>query len=449
LDNGATWSQDMAISDVSFAKPLQPDANVQATFVGSYNHTSFSNDGNGSYAYQAWTDGRVSIDGSPQQDVFFDKIAPVPAFVVTTTDDHADGICDATDCTLREAIAAANAHVGEDRIEFAPGVTGVIQLGGALPSIVSNIEIAGPGARLLSVQRDASAGSIRIFNVTAASAFSTISGLTIADGSTSSSGGGISNAGTLFLAKVTIDNNHALNGGGIFNNFGTLTITGSTISGNSVSGILAGSGGGIFNSGGSVSISNSTISGNSAIGPGGNSDSAGGIITNVGSVVLANSTIAFNSGDIGGGIRNINGGTVRSRNTIIALNTSASGPDVNGPFLSDGFNLIGNDGGANASITSAGGDQIGTAQSPIDPLLESLQDNGGPTFTHALRGGSPAMDRGRSSGVSADQRGLLRTADLPYVTNATNGDGSDIGAFEFQSDVIFRDGLDPGQLPAG
>ncbi len=443
LDNGLTWGQDMPISDVIFPKPLQPDGNVSGTFVGTYNHTSFSNDGNGSYAYHTWTDGRVSIEGSPQQDVFFDKIAPVPAFAVTTTDDHDDGTCNAADCTLREAIVAANARAGDDRIVFAAGVTGAIQLGSALPSISSNIELAGPGANVLSVQRGAAASNIRIFNVTSGSTFSTISGLTIANGSNSGSGGGIANAGTLVLANITLADNHALNGGGIFNDFGTLTIVGSTISGNSVSGIFAGSGGGIFNSGGALTIIDSTISGNSAVGPGGTSDSGGGIITNVGSVVLANSTIAFNSGDIGGGICNVNGGTVRSRSTIIANNTSASGPDVNGPLLSEGFNLIGNDGGANASITPTIGDQIGTAQSPVDPLLDPLQDNGGSNFTHALRSGSPAIDKGRSSGVSVDQRGLLRTADLPYVTNAAGGDGSDIGSFEFQSDVIFRNGFEP------
>jgi hypothetical protein len=74
-DNGATWGSDMALSDVIFPKPLQPDTLVQPTRVGLFNRTAFSNDGNGDTAYHAWTDGRVLIGGSPQQDVFFDKIS--------------------------------------------------------------------------------------------------------------------------------------------------------------------------------------------------------------------------------------------------------------------------------------------------------------------------------------------------------------------------------------
>ena len=49
-----------------------------------------------------------------------------------------------------------------------------------------------------------------------------------------------------------------------------------------------------------------------------------------------------------------------------------------------------------ATITDNGGNLIGTAAAPIDPLLGPLADNGGPTLTHALLAGSPAINRGRS-----------------------------------------------------
>jgi hypothetical protein len=78
-DNGATWLPDMAVSDVIFPKPLQPDSNFQAVYAGFYDHAAFSDDGNGDVAYHAWTDGRVAINGSAQQDVFFDRISGVPA----------------------------------------------------------------------------------------------------------------------------------------------------------------------------------------------------------------------------------------------------------------------------------------------------------------------------------------------------------------------------------
>ena len=73
-DNGATWGSDMAVSDVIFPKPLQPDPNVRASYAGIYHRTAFSNDGSGTFAYHTWTDGRVLISGSPQEDVFFDKV---------------------------------------------------------------------------------------------------------------------------------------------------------------------------------------------------------------------------------------------------------------------------------------------------------------------------------------------------------------------------------------
>ena len=69
--------------------------------------------------------------------------------LVTTVDDHNDGVCDTTDCTLREAITAANANAGRI-ISFAPGVTGTIQLTATLPSLNSNMAIQVP-ARICSL----------------------------------------------------------------------------------------------------------------------------------------------------------------------------------------------------------------------------------------------------------------------------------------------------------
>src|SRR5216683_6473790 len=109
-----------------------------------------------------------------------------------------------------------------------------------------------------------------------------------------------------------------------------------------------------------------------------------------------------------------------------------------GTFTSQGYNLIGD--GTGATITPTTGDQIGTAGSPINPLLAPLQDNGGPTFTHALLPGSPAIDTGSAAtdpvsgtSITTDQRGLPRPVDDPAIANASGGDGSEIGAFEVQA----------------
>ncbi|WP_265594698.1 choice-of-anchor Q domain-containing protein [Haloferula sp. BvORR071] len=344
-----------------------------------------------------------------------------PPPLVLNTNDSGPG-------SLRTVIANACPN---SIITFAPNVRGAITLtSGELP-ITKNLTINGPGANLLSVQRGAAAGNFRIFNISPASITVTITGLTIADGKVpNGNGGGIANVASLVLGGVTLSGNTAQNGGGIHNDFGIVTISHSTLSGNSVSNaVFAGSGGAMFNSGGVVMIDHSTISGNSAIGPGGNSDSAGGIITNVGSVTLTNSTVTGNSGDIGGGIRGVNGGIVRAKSTLIALNTSPSGPDVNGPLTSDGFNLIGNAAGAVAA-PALSSDQIGVTPAALN--LGPLLDNGGPTKTHALLSNSVAVDKGHSNASFVDQRGLMQPLDLPGA-NAPGGDGADIGAFEYGS----------------
>src|SRR5206468_8512329 len=120
------------------------------------------------------------------------------AFVVNTTADTSDGSCDPLgtgsgnqDCTLREAINAANADFGAETITFnstvfaAPGPY-TINLGSVLPDITSDMTITGPGANVLTVKRN-TAANIRIFLANNANVF--ISGLTMNNGSFSDGGG--------------------------------------------------------------------------------------------------------------------------------------------------------------------------------------------------------------------------------------------------------------------
>ncbi|MCA9099889.1 MAG: hypothetical protein KDA63_01985, partial [Planctomycetales bacterium] len=88
--------------------------------------------------------------------------------------------------------------------------------------------------------------------------------------------------------------------------------------------------------------------------------------------------------------------------------------------------------GSGATVTDGGGNLIGTAEAPIDPLLGPLADNGGPTLTHALLPGSPAVDAGNpdfSSPPATDQRGYYRVID----GNGNHSPRIDIGAFEYLS----------------
>ena len=212
-------------------------------------------------------------------------------------------------------------------------------------------------------------------------------------------GGGISTyggklPGYVSVSNSTISGNSAFyGGGGISGGFSGLTIVNSTISGNATGDPDYGYGGGIAAS--SVMITNSTISGNSA------SYSGGGIASS-GHAVIANSTLSGNSASSGGGIYNAyQNSALEISNTI--LNAGPLGENIfnnGGTVTSHGYNVSSDTGGG---YLTAPGDQINT-----DPLLGPLQDNRGPTLTHMLLPGSPAIDAGDPNFTpppSRDQRG--------------------------------------------
>jgi hypothetical protein len=192
-----------------------------------------------------------------------------------------------------------------------------------------------------------------------------------------------------------------------------------------MSGNTAGVGGGGILAFGTVTLTNSTVSGNTAQFDG------GGIFAGNGGTIR-NSTIAFNTaaGD-GGGIFVFNG-TIDIGNSIVAKNTAGTSPDIGSSTVGTGYinagnNLIGINTGFEATFPT--GALIGTASTPVDPLLAPLANNGGATLTHALLTGSPAINAGNNalipSGVTEDQRGT----GFPRIVFTT----VDIGAFEVQS----------------
>ena len=236
------------------------------------------------------------------------------------------------------------------------------------------------------------------------------------------SAGGIYNRDTLSLIdSMVAGNSSGSSGSGIVNEGGIVTLISSTVSDNSVDN---GSGGGIFNGGifkdggivrGTTILTNSTVTANSSTIVG------GGILNVDGTLTLTNATIAGNSAGNGGGLYSEPSGTISLSNTMIAQNLDGKDCVVNSPVVSLGHNLD-SDGSCNLNGT---GDL-----SNVDPKLGPLTDNGGPTLTHALLIGSPAIDAGDpgtpGSGGTAceatDQRGIAR----PQRTRC------DIGAFELE-----------------
>jgi CSLREA domain-containing protein len=400
-------------------------------------------------------------------------------FTVTKTADTSDGNCDA-DCSLREAIVAADNSAGADTITLGSG-TFNLTLGSSeeiyddpntddLDILNNPVTIIGQGPDATIID---AGGRHRIFDI-AYGITVVISGVTIQNGdsggvaaesgvytgggiynqgnltlintvvisnNSNNSGGGIKNSGTLVIEKSRIVNNSSLDtpGAGIYND-DTLSLLDSTVSGNNTTD----TGGGLYNSlNATALITNSTFSDNIAQIDGGaiynaddttllltnstlsdNSATQGGAINNRGHLNLLNSTVADNTATAGGGIYNLDNGVivgvVTMTNMIVANNTGGDCQEDAGaaPVAPPyGFSSAGHNLDSDGSCNLTGtGDLPNTA-----PLLFPLSDNGGDTQTHAIPTTSPAYNAGDNAVCPAtDQRGVARPQE-----------GScDIGAYE-------------------
>ncbi|HSU82867.1 MAG TPA: CSLREA domain-containing protein [Thermoanaerobaculia bacterium] len=348
-------------------------------------------------------------------------------YIPNKTADTNDGACD-SDCSLREAITAANQNPGEDVILLHAGTYTLTASGPANGNlqIQGDTVLIGDGAGRTII--DGGAGGIFFIpnGVTVQ-----MQDVTLRNGRSPGAGGAIRNNGDLTLLRTILTGNSSVAGsvgsglGGAIVSDGTnpsLTIVDSTISNNTAQG----AGGGIA-AGGDVTLTNVTVSGNRTT-----ADLGGGVyfFTSIRGTVN-NSTIAGNTAAVkGGGIlvetALFIGVSPKVTNSIIAGNTAPAGPDCGGAIDSS-YNLIGK-GTDCAGPSAANHDKVGTAASPLDPKLGPLAGNGGPTPTLALLAGSPAIDAGNpsppGSGTGAceatDQRGARRPG----------GTTCDIGAFE-------------------
>ncbi len=219
-------------------------------------------------------------------------------------------------------------------------------------------------------------------------------------------GGGVYNGADLTLERVDLGHNRGGVGGGLMTySGGKLTVRESAVHDNV----------GLFQAGGlwldstEHSLTNVTVSGNSTTGY------AGGILVD-GPTALVNVTVANNQAVDGANLHNRSALTLT--NTLLAapVGSANCGQDgANGPLqpvTSNGHNLASDEA---CNLTTASDWQA------TDPLLGALADNGGPTLTHALGAGSPAIDQGDAAACPLiDQRGFARTV----------GAVCDIGALE-------------------
>jgi hypothetical protein len=284
----------------------------------------------------------------------------------------------------------------------------------------------------------------------------TLNSSTVRDNLANAVGGGIFNLGILGLNNSTVGPNNTAgdNGGGILNG-GDATLTDSTVLGNAATGVPPndGWGGGIFNAGpgtnfATLTLTNSTIGPNNSARLGGGIANGSGVLNRSGRLDATNSTISGNTASLqGGGIHN--SGPSGSPGEVVLLNVTiignrvsvggnGSGITTGGPFPGYGTTTLTNTivalnpngvdclTSVNGAVTSGGGNldsdgTCGAELSAADPLLGPLANNGGPTQTHALLLGSPAIDTGDNGACPAtDQRGYVR-----------NVGPCDIGAYEF------------------
>ncbi|GAB4581712.1 MAG: hypothetical protein Fur0022_44620 [Anaerolineales bacterium] len=363
------------------------------------------------------------------------------------------------DCSLREAIRAANINAavdacpagnGEDTISLPagnylltlPGTGEDQSLTGDL-DVTDNLIIQGAGKTVTVISGN---GIDRVFHILDSTE---IHDVTISNGdagtalgggiqvgntltiynsrirdNTAQAGGGVylSNTNANFTARDTriFNNTAALDGGGIYS-FGTVTLYTSLLEGN-----IASNGAGV-SSQNTVVILNSTFSGNDASG-------SGGGLKVIGTADLFNVTFTTNEAGTGGGVYIPSAGTLNVRNTILSDNVDSSpaspSADCSGILNSQGYNLISDTSGC--TIIGTTGNILG-----VSADLGPLQNNGGPTLTHALLASSPAIDAGEPVNCT-DDTGAPLTIDQRGFVRPVDGDGNgnvrcDMGAFEYAS----------------
>jgi CSLREA domain-containing protein len=367
-------------------------------------------------------------------------LASPKTYIVTKAADAADGTCD-SDCSLREAIMAANTNPGADTITLS-AKTYTLTIGGADENtsatgdldIAEDLTINGAGAGQ-TVIKGGAGWDDRIFDVVSYRAVVELNGVTITKGNASGGGGGISNIGTLALNNSIISGNtSSYAGGGIYHSSsGVLKLDNSIVSGNT-----AGAGGGVDSVNATVLLTNSAVSGNTASNGGGgiaslnstltvnnstisgntsSGDYGGGISIGDSALTVNNSTISGNTAYLGGGGIKNSGSTLTGNNTTISGNTTTSGRGgginnfgVYGPYTA-GIAILNNVTIANNSAPDAGGIANGGTLKLKNSLIAGNSPGSAPDCSGTLASqgynllGNSAGCGGLTDGVSGDRVG--------------------------------------------
>ena len=359
-------------------------------------------------------------------------LASPKTYTVTKADDTADGACD-SDCSLREAIIAANANLGANTITLPAGLY-TLTIGGADENtsatgdldITDDLAINGAGQTII---KGGAGWDDRIFDIPAWYISVTLNDMTIANGNANGYGGGIyhGNTGTLTLNNSIVSGNSATgySGGGVSHaSGGMLKLNNSIVSGNTATG---GAGGGISSANATVLLTNSIVSGNTS------SNGGGGISSNGGSLAVTGSTISGNTstGDFGGGIASADG-TLMVIDSTISGNTAhlnAGGiANAGGALTLTNSTISGNTatGGAGGGINNFG------AYGPFNASTATLNNatmanNSAPAGGGIANGGTLKLKNsliaGNSAGSAPDCSGTLASQGYNLLGNSAGCGG--------------------------
>jgi len=352
------------------------------------------------------------------------QAAHAATFTVTKTTDSIDGSCDA-DCSLREAVIAANEAAGTDTIVIPPGhyllsIPGTDENASADGDldITGDSIVTGAGAAATIIDANGEVTDSRALHILTGTTV-TITGVTVTGGNElgdayPNAGGGIFiNEATMFtLTDSAVTGNRAEYWSGGLDIEGPSLLQNVTVS-NNVAG--RGAGGAEVETSG-VTMVNVTVSGNRA------NEEGGGLALNDPGTTLNNVTIVGNvadadnagGGDTGGGLYMADDTIIRnsivSGNSVGGAGAEPDCTDENNYLTSLGSNVVQSPG---SCAFNGPGDKPG-----VDPKIGPLADNGGFTQTHALLKGSPAIGAADpATAAPTDQRGLTRN-------------DPDIGAYE-------------------
>ncbi|MBC8098427.1 MAG: CSLREA domain-containing protein [Armatimonadetes bacterium] len=391
------------------------------------------------------------------------RLQPARLYSISKTADTADGICD-RDCSLREAISAANLAPGVIMLPGGsyrltlPGADDDANLTGDL-DITTSLAIYGAGAGITAINADGIDRALHMDPLSVGGYTVILADMLLTNGVTDGDGGalstGINTNDFISLEQVAVAGNSAGQQGGGLHISGRALIRSSTISGNragsngggialngtsdvsvvveysTISGNRAATGGGVYTTS-RLRLENATVSGNQANSAGGGVYSASGSALQLTSITVVN-----NWASDGGGLH-LNGAAHLMVNSILADNHAnadqATDCAQSGGQLISSYNHV--EQATGRCVFQGIGDIVGS-----DPAVDSLlANNGGATLTHALLPGSPAIDAGNPAGcidiygttLPVDQRGLTRQFD-------GDGDGTaacDKGAYEVEQFIM-------------